>query len=61
MPPYNVAMGDPRKYCIDVLEAENEDPFTLESMKDLISMHAKADLDFIIARVCTGMSLISYM
>jgi hypothetical protein len=54
MPPYNVAMGDPRKYCIDVLEAENEDPFTLESLKDLIRMHAKSNLDFVIARVCTG-------
>lgn len=54
MPPYNISMGDPRKYCIDVLEGENEDPFTLESLQDLIKLHAENEKDFILARVCTG-------
>ncbi|KAJ3258493.1 hypothetical protein HK103_003615 [Boothiomyces macroporosus] len=38
---------------VDVLDAENEDPFTLESLKSLIELHSEKDLDFILARVTT--------
>lgn len=38
---------------IDVLDAMNEDPFTLESLEDLIRFHSEKNLDFILARVTT--------
>ncbi|KAJ3319045.1 hypothetical protein HDV06_006729 [Boothiomyces sp. JEL0866] len=38
---------------VDVLDAENEDPFTLESLKSLIELHSEKELDFILARVTT--------
>ncbi|KAI8894112.1 hypothetical protein BC833DRAFT_530981 [Globomyces pollinis-pini] len=38
---------------MDVLDAENEDPFTLETLDSLIELHAEKGLDFIIARVTT--------
>lgn len=44
---------DPRNHVIDILDADNEDPFTLENLEDLIHLHAKKGLDFILARVTT--------
>lgn len=38
---------------LDVLDAANEDPFTLETLEDLIIMHSEKNLDFILARVTT--------
>jgi hypothetical protein len=38
---------------LDVLDAANEDPFTLETLEDLIVMHSEKNLDFILARVTT--------
>lgn len=51
--PFNDSLGDPAKHLLDVLDSENEDPFTLESLRELITMHAEKGLDFIIARVAT--------
>ncbi|TPX53343.1 hypothetical protein SeMB42_g00818 [Synchytrium endobioticum] len=38
---------------VDVLDAGNEDPFTLEPFESLIAMHAEDNKDFILARVTT--------
>ncbi len=38
---------------IDILELGNEDPFTLESLEELIEMHAEKNVDFVLARVAT--------
>ncbi|KAJ3039057.1 hypothetical protein HK097_002951, partial [Rhizophlyctis rosea] len=38
---------------VDVLDAQNEDPFTLEPFENLIQLHAEAGKDFILARVMT--------
>ncbi|KAJ3128007.1 hypothetical protein HK098_005343 [Nowakowskiella sp. JEL0407] len=38
---------------IDILDSQNEEPFTLESFDDLIQLHAESGKDFIIARVKT--------
>ena len=38
---------------VDVFDAENEDPFTIETFSSLAEMHAEVDKDFIIARVTT--------
>ncbi|KAI8923207.1 hypothetical protein BC831DRAFT_472345 [Entophlyctis helioformis] len=38
---------------MDILDAENEDPFTLESLESLVHSHAQKGLDFILARVTT--------
>lgn len=47
LPPVN-----PRE-VVDVLDACDEDPFTLETFESMINLHAEKNLDFIIARVCT--------
>ncbi|KAL5033168.1 hypothetical protein BDV3_000182 [Batrachochytrium dendrobatidis] len=52
-PPVELNGGDERNHTMDVLDADNEDPFTLESLESLIHSHAKKGLDFIIARVTT--------
>jgi len=39
---------------IDKINGNNEDPFTLETFKDLIYMYAKKNKDFIIARIRTA-------
>jgi len=39
---------------VDVIEAQNEDPFTLESFESLIIAHAERGKDFILARVITA-------
>ncbi|KAI8817110.1 uncharacterized protein EV422DRAFT_542466 [Fimicolochytrium jonesii] len=44
---------DHENVLVDVLEAENEDPFTLEGFDSLIQMHIEKEKDFIIARVTT--------
>ncbi|KND03754.1 uncharacterized protein SPPG_01209 [Spizellomyces punctatus DAOM BR117] len=44
---------DHENVLVDVLEAQNEDPFTLEPFDSLIQMHMEKDKDFIIARVTT--------
>ena len=38
---------------VDTLEADEEDPFSLESYENLIHLHQKEKKDFIIARVTT--------
>ncbi|KAJ3044923.1 hypothetical protein HDV00_000205 [Rhizophlyctis rosea] len=43
----------PEEPVIDVLDAQNEDPFTLEPFENLIQLHADAGKDFIMARVTT--------
>ncbi|KAH6574943.1 hypothetical protein BASA50_011292 [Batrachochytrium salamandrivorans] len=52
-PPIEIIGGDERNHIMDVLDADNEDPFTLDTMESLIHSHAKKGLDFIIARVTT--------
>jgi len=44
---------DEEKY-IDKINGNNEDPFTLETFKDLIYMYSKKNKDFIIARIKTS-------
>ena len=44
--------ADPKE-VVDVLDACDEDPFTLETFESMINLHAEKNLDFIIARVCT--------
>lgn len=44
---------DPTKTVIDVLDVQNEDPFTLEPFESLIRLHAEKGKDFILARVTT--------
>ncbi|KAJ3275961.1 hypothetical protein HDV01_006828 [Terramyces sp. JEL0728] len=52
--PNNEVESSPEpKLLVDVLDAENEDPFTLESLTSLIELHSEKDLDFILARVTT--------
>ena len=41
------------KHIIDALDVSNEDPFTLEALKDIIQLHIDKKLDFILARVQT--------
>lgn len=38
---------------VDMLDAQNEDPFTLEPLEGLIILHAQQGKDFILARVTT--------
>lgn len=38
---------------VDVLDAMDEDPFTLETFESMINLHAEKELDFLIARVQT--------
>ena len=38
---------------VDVLDALNEDPFTLECFESLLRVHAEKGKDFILARVTT--------
>lgn len=38
---------------VDVIDAENEDPFTLESFYTLLQLHIQANKDLILARVTT--------
>ncbi|ORZ35023.1 hypothetical protein BCR44DRAFT_1414746 [Catenaria anguillulae PL171] len=45
--------GSAQKYLVDVIDAENEDPFTLESFESLLEIAAEAGKDFILARVVT--------
>ncbi|KAI8905110.1 hypothetical protein EDD86DRAFT_194205, partial [Gorgonomyces haynaldii] len=52
--PIDTSNSDPSSFVMDVLEAENEDPFTLETLIDLIRMHCEKNIDFILARVTTG-------
>eukprot|EP00842_Homolaphlyctis_polyrhiza_P006714 jgi/Hompol1/7043/HPOL_001913-RA len=52
-PPVELVDGDSRNHIMDVLDADNEDPFTLETIEYLIHAHAKKGLDFILARVTT--------
>jgi hypothetical protein len=40
---------------VDVLDAEDEDPFTLERFESMIKLHMDKDLDFIIGiRISTN-------
>ena len=38
---------------IDILDANDEDPFTLETFQDMLNLHSEKNIDFIIARVTT--------
>ena len=38
---------------VDIIDAENEDPFTLEAFSSLLAVHAAASKDLILARVIT--------
>ncbi|TPX37739.1 hypothetical protein SmJEL517_g00609 [Synchytrium microbalum] len=49
--PTTLLNGEP---LVDVLDANNEDPFTLESFESLIKMHAASGKDFVLARVTTA-------
>ncbi|KAJ3362179.1 hypothetical protein GGF31_001802 [Allomyces arbusculus] len=42
------------KYLVDVIDAENEDPFTLEPFEALLRLCADQGKDFILARVTTA-------
>lgn len=44
---------DPSQKIVDVLAAQNEDPFTLEPLESLMQLHAEKGKDFILARVAT--------
>jgi hypothetical protein len=39
---------------VDVVDASNDDPFTLDSFENLIRLHAQKGKDFIMARVTTA-------
>merc|ERR1719354_752587 len=39
---------------VDVLDAEDEDPFTLETFEAMLKLHMQKEIDFIIARVKTA-------
>ncbi|KAI9183202.1 hypothetical protein H9P43_004119 [Blastocladiella emersonii ATCC 22665] len=41
------------KHLVDVIDAENEDPFTIESFESLMALCAERGKDFILARVVT--------
>ncbi|KAI8587022.1 hypothetical protein BDZ88DRAFT_427108 [Geranomyces variabilis] len=45
--------ADPSAVLVDVLDATNEDPFTLEPFAALIDLCAERDKDFVLARVTT--------
>jgi hypothetical protein len=47
-----VKSNDPNK-LIDVFDAGNEEPFTLETLDSLIQMHWERNIDFVLARVTT--------
>ncbi|KAI8919853.1 hypothetical protein DFJ77DRAFT_538706 [Powellomyces hirtus] len=49
----HIPAPDPATILIDVLEATNEDPFTLEPFESLIDMSVEKEKDFILARVTT--------
>lgn len=40
-------------FLVDILDANNEDPFSLEPLDKLIKLHAERGKDFILARVTT--------
>jgi hypothetical protein len=44
---------DPMSKCIDTMDANDEDPFTLDSFESLVRMHMEKGKDFILARVAT--------
>ncbi|KAL2916865.1 hypothetical protein HK105_203644 [Polyrhizophydium stewartii] len=52
-PPIELGGSDERNHVMDVLDADNEDPFTLETLETLIHNHARKGVDFILARVTT--------
>ena len=51
--PHDASPGYHEKKVMDVLDANNEDPFTLDSFKDLVLAHSDENKDYIIARVIT--------
>ena len=51
--PVDSSPGFHERKVMDVLDANNEDPFTLDSFKDLVLAHADEGKDYIIARVIT--------
>ena len=48
-----ISQLDPNSYLIDIIDTTTEDPFTLESFFDILSLHHTHKKDFLIARVLT--------
>jgi hypothetical protein len=48
-----IMKSDAPDEVVDVLDALNEEPFTLETLEDLILMHWEKNSDFVLARVTT--------
>lgn len=48
-----IAAAQPATIVVEELDAEDEDPFTLDSFESLIRAHTAAGKDFILARVIT--------
>eukprot|EP00834_Sanchytrium_tribonematis_P000367 NODE_7_length_67686_cov_1.621421.p13 type:complete len:352 gc:universal NODE_7_length_67686_cov_1.621421:57943-58998(+) len=51
--PEGASPGYHERKVMDVLDGNNEDPFTLDSFKELILNHADQEKDYILARVIT--------
>lgn len=51
--PDSLMSPDDTNHQVDVFEASNEEPFTLETFESLLALHAEKQKDFIVARVTT--------
>eukprot|EP00835_Amoeboradix_gromovi_P004876 NODE_411_length_9170_cov_0.431154.p2 type:complete len:348 gc:universal NODE_411_length_9170_cov_0.431154:299-1342(+) len=51
--PEDASPGFHERKVMDVLDANNEDPFSLDSYKELVLAHCDAEKDYIVARVIT--------
>ncbi|KAJ3200173.1 hypothetical protein HK099_002787, partial [Clydaea vesicula] len=50
----NIKKNNPEvEEVVDLLDANNEDPFTLETLESLISLHWEKEKDFLLSRVTT--------